>query len=118
VDEEDLPVRPTFGLLKDRYVIATSPEYFERVSETADDSLGETEGYQAVIDRATSGATQGQVMIDIDAVREALETVFELKDDPEYASEILPKVEPLDHFGLRMARVGDLNRFRAVLTVS
>lgn len=118
VDGADLPIRPTFGLLRDRFVFATSPEYYRRVAEPAQDSLGETDGYQAVIDRATSGATQGQVVIDIDAIREALETAFELKDDPEYVSDTLPKVEPLDHFGLRMARVGDLNRFRAVLTVS
>lgn len=113
-----IPMQPTFGLLEDRFVIASSPEYFERVAKRSDPSFGDSDAYKAVIDQSTSGATQGQVVIHIDAVREALEVAFGLDADPEYQADTLPMVEPLDHFGLRVARVGDLNRFRAELTVS
>jgi hypothetical protein len=113
----ELPIAPAFGLLKDRFVIATSQEYFERVAKGADDSLGDSEGYNSVIDKGTSGSTQAQLVLDLDAIREALEQAFGLAENEDYQRDTRPHVEPFEHFGLRSARVGDLNRFRAELTV-
>ena len=111
-------LRPAFGLLKDRFVFATSPEYLERVSRRSDAPLSESEAYESVIDPDTSGATQMQLVLNIDKIREALEQSFGMAEDSDYEAEVKPNIEPFDMFGMRSARIGDLNRFRVEITVS
>lgn len=71
-----------------------------------------------MIDPDISGATQAQLYLDIDEIREALEQVFDMENDEDYLREGKPNIEPLDHFGMRAARIGDLNRVRLEITVS
>lgn len=110
--------QPAFGLLKDRFVFATSLEYFEQVAEKDSAALSESGPYESVIDPDTSGATQAQLFLDIDEIREALEQTFDLAEDEDYMRDAKPNIEPLDHFGMRAARIGDLNRIRVEITVS
>ena len=118
ISEETEGLRPAFGLLKDRFIFATSLEYFEEVATKDSAALSESEGYESVIDPDTSGATQTQLYLDIDKIREALERTFDMTSDDDYMREARPNLEPLDRFGMRAARIGDLNRVRLEITVS
>ena len=118
VSEATEGFRPAFGLLKDRFIFATSIEYFEEVAAEASSPLSESDTYESVIDPDTSGATQAQLVLDIDKVREALENAFGLAEDEDYLRDTKPNIEPFDMLGMRAARIGDLNRFRVELTVS
>lgn len=108
----------SFALLDDRFVLATSPRYLSEVARKNRASLSASDGYESVIDPDTSGATQAQLYLDIDKIREALEQTFDLADDEDYVRDIKPNIEPFDHFGMRAARIGDLNRIRLEITVS
>ena len=118
VSEPTEGLQPTFGLLDDRFIFATSLEYFEKVANEGSAALSESDAYESVIDPDTSGATQTQLYLDIDKIREALEQTFDLAEDEDYARDTKPNIEPLDHFGMRAARIGDLNRVRLEITVS
>ena len=114
----EVEMSPTFGLLKDRFIFATSLEYFKEVAAKDSAALSESDAYESVIDPDTSGATQAQLFLDIDKIREALERSFGMAEDEDYIRDTKPNLEPLDHFGIRSARIGDLNRFRMEITVS
>lgn len=111
-------LQAAFALLDDRFIFASSPEYLEEVARKADAPLSESEAYESVIDPGTSAATQSQLVLDIDKVREALEQTFGIAEDDDYVTETKPNIEPFDMLGVRAARVGDLNRFRMELTFS
>jgi len=118
VSEAEEGLRPAFGLLEDRFIFATSIEYLEEVASKDSAALSESDGYESVIDPDTSGATHAQLFLDIDQIREALEETFGMAEDPDYATDTKPNLEPLDRFGMRAARIGDLNRVRVEITVS
>ncbi|HUR50289.1 MAG TPA: DUF3352 domain-containing protein [Acidimicrobiales bacterium] len=118
ISEATEGLQPAFGLLKDRFIFATSLEYFEQVATKDSAALSESAGYESVIDPDTSGATQAQLYLDIDKIREALERSFGMAEDEDYVADTKPNIEPLDRFGMRAARIGDLNRVRLEITVS
>lgn len=118
VTEATEGLRPAFGLLEDRFIFATSLEYLEKVAQKDSAALSESDSYESVIDPDTSGATQTQLYLDIDEIREALEQTFDMAQDEDYLRDTKPNIEPFDHFGMRAARIGDLNRVRLEITVS
>lgn len=118
VSEATEGLQPAFGLLKDRFIFATSLDYLQEVASKDSAALSESEGYESVIDPDTSGATQAQLYLDIDKIREALEKTFDMTEDEDYMRDARPNIEPLDRFGMRAARIGDLNRVRLEITVS
>ena len=118
VSEATEGLQPAFGLLGDRFIFATSLEYLEQVATEDTEALSESDGYESVIDPDTSGATQAQLYLDVDRIREALEKTFDMDSDEDYMREARPNIEPLDRFGMRAARIGDLNRVRLEITVS
>jgi hypothetical protein len=112
-------MQPAMALFEDRFVLASTPAYLERLAGPADDTVAGTDAYQSVLGEASSGDTRFQLYFDLDAVREVLERML-LPDDAEsraeYEAEVRPNLEPLDALGFVLRRDGDYERAELKLT--
>lgn len=118
VPEELSPgTQPAMALFEDRFIIAGTPAYLERLASKASPSLADNDAYQSVLGEASSDATRFQLVLDIDAIREALEQ-FLVDDDnrAQYEAEVKPNVEPLDAIGAIVRRDGKFDRAELKVT--
>lgn len=110
-------VQPAVGLFEDRFVVASNQAFLEQLAEDSSPSFGESDVYRSVLGEASSDATRMQLVIDIDAVREAIEALFVDEDDrAEYERDTLPDVEPFDAIGIVIRGDGDFDRAEVKLT--
>lgn len=116
VPEEDEGMQPAMALFADRFVVATTPAYLERLATDANPALGDSPAYQSVLGRSESSATRFQLVVDIDAVREAYEGVVPAEERGGYETDTKQNVEPLDAFGVVARRDGDFERIELKLT--
>ena len=116
IPEEEDGLQPAMALFADRFVVATTPAYLERLATGANPALGESPAYRSVLGRSQSSKTRFQFMIDIDAVREAYERIVPAEDRVDYDGDAKKNIEPLDSFGVVARRDGDFERIEFKLT--
>lgn len=116
IPEEEDGLQPAMALFADRFVLATTPAYLERLATGANPALGESPAYRSVLGRSESSKTRFQFMVDIDAVREAFERVVPAEDRADYDRDVRKNLEPLDSFGLVARRDGDFERIELKVT--
>lgn len=116
VPEEEDGMQPAMALFADRFVLATTPAYLERLATGANPALGESPAYRSVLGRAENTKARFQLMVDIDAVREAFEGIVLGEDRADYDRDAKKNIEPLDSFGVVARRDGDFERIEFKLT--
>lgn len=112
-------IQPAMALLEDRFVLANRVEYLEQLSKPASSSLGENKAYRSVIAEGSSGVL-GQMVLQIDPIREAIENAFlgdaDAEERADYDKEIKPNLEPLSGFGFVARHDGKFDRFEMKIT--
>lgn len=109
--------QPGFALFADRVVVATTPAYLEKLATAASPPLSDSAAYQSVLGRTESSATRFQFVLDIDAIREAVEKALGADDESAgYNADVKPNLVPLDAFGAVVRRDGAYERFEMKLT--
>lgn len=114
--EEDEGIQPAMGLFADRFVVATTPAYLEKLATAANPGLGQSPVYGSVLGKASSSPTRFQLVLDIDAIREAIEKALPREDRADYEADTKRNVEPFDAVGMTARRDGEFERFEMKLT--
>lgn len=114
--EGDNGMQLAMGLFADRFVLGTTPAYVEKLATAANPGLGGSKMYESVLGKAESTPTRFQLVLDIDAIREAVEKAVSPRDRAEYDADVKPNVEPLNAVGITARRDGDFERFEMKLT--
>ncbi|MDQ3757395.1 MAG: DUF3352 domain-containing protein [Actinomycetota bacterium] len=106
------------GLFEDRFVIASTQAFMERLAKDATPSFGESDAYRSVLGESSSDATRTQLVLDVDAIRETLERLLLDDDDDraQYERDTKPDVEPLDAVGFVLHRDGGFDRAELKVT--
>ena len=114
---EALPgIQPAMALFEDRFIVANSPAYLGDLAKAATPGLGSTDAYTSVIQ---DGKSNGQFVVLIDPVREAIEkAVFTDggEDRTGYERDVRPNLEPLSAFGASATRDGDYSKVEVRVT--
>lgn len=112
-------IQPAMALFEDRFVLANSPEYLEALAKDSSPGFASTSAYEATIGEGAD-RTALQMVIHLDAVREALEEALlgnaPSEDRAEYEREVKPNLEPLQAIGMVARHEGDFDRFEVKLT--
>jgi hypothetical protein len=116
VPETEDGMQPAMALFADRFVVATTPAYLEKLATAANPAIGNSPVYESVLGKAQSTPTRFQLVLDIDAIREAIEKAVSPQDRADYEAEAKRNVEPLDAVGITARRDGDFERFEMKLT--
>ncbi|MGH2687956.1 MAG: DUF3352 domain-containing protein [Actinomycetota bacterium] len=87
-------LQPAMGLLADRFILASSPEYLKTLARSASPGFGGTSEYREI---AGSGdePVSAQVVVRLAAVREAIVAALPPDAKATYEAEVRPWVEPL-----------------------
>ena len=116
IPEEEEGLQPAMALFADRFVVATTPAYLERLATGANPALGESPAYRSVLGRTQSSKTRFQLVVDIDAVREAYERIVPADERVDYDRDVRKNIEPFDSLGIVARRDGDFERVEFKLT--
>ncbi|HEX9970416.1 MAG TPA: DUF3352 domain-containing protein [Acidimicrobiales bacterium] len=116
IPEEDEGIQPAMGLFADRFVMATTPAYLEKLATAANPGFAGSPVYESVLGKAESSPTRFQLVLDLDAIREAIEKALPQEDRAEYEADTKRNVEPFDAVGMTARRDGEFERFEMKLT--
>lgn len=115
---DDAGFAAAMALFEDRFVLANRQEYLEQLRKDASPSLGDSSTYRAVVGEGSS-KTVGQLVLQIDPIREAFENAL-LGGDAEarasYEKEVKANLVPLGGLGILARREGKFDRFEMKLT--
>lgn len=105
-------VQPAFGVVNNRFIIASSPEELTALAKDASNPLGSTPSYKSVLGSA-DGPVQFQLLARIGAVRDLVGGLLQrsknrLGRDLKSGQQALAH---LDALGLRVSRSGDATHF-------
>ncbi|MHB8670231.1 MAG: DUF3352 domain-containing protein [Acidimicrobiales bacterium] len=105
-------VQPAFGVINDRFIIASSPEELTALASTASNPLSASPSYKSVLGSA-EGPVQFQLLARLGAVRGLIGSLVQrsknrLGKDLKSGGQAL---QHLDSLGLRISRSGDAAHF-------
>lgn len=113
--EED-GFQPAFALLRDRFVLASRPEYLEVISKPATPGLGSAGVVPESEGGGKSDRTSLQLVVRIDPIREAFEKVMDPAEKVEYEKSTKPNLVHLGTFTFVSRRDGTLDHLQVKLT--
>ncbi|HLW15759.1 MAG TPA: DUF3352 domain-containing protein [Actinomycetota bacterium] len=112
---EDVVVHVT----SDRVIIASSPQYAQRLLNPSGSSLGNDTVYKATVD--PTKPTVFQLFVRLDRVRTLVEGLLKLSNPngySDYERNVQPYVTPLQALGIQSSISGSDQDFRLVLTIA
>lgn len=93
-------LQPAMGLLPDRFILASSPEYLKTLARSSSPGFGGTSEYREVAGTSDEPVS-AQIVVRLGAVREAILAVLSPETKAGYEADVAPWVEPLRALLLR-----------------
>jgi hypothetical protein len=93
-------LQPAMGLLPDRFILASSPEYLKTLARSSSPGFGGTSEYREVAGTSDEPVS-AQIVVRLGAVREAVLAVLSPETKADYEADVAPWVEPLRALLLR-----------------
>jgi hypothetical protein len=109
-------VRPTFAVLPDRLVVASTPGYLAELASRAPDPLGSAADYRDAVGAVAGDATAGQLLVRFGPIRAALEAALTGSAKATFERRIAPDLAALRDLVARSYVRDGLARFEVRLT--
>jgi hypothetical protein len=111
-------VQPSFALVGDRLVVASTPEYLVQLATKDPASLGTTADYRSAVGSVSGDATSGQLLIRFGQISVALDAALRGSAKDTFDRRVAPEMAPLRDLVVRSYIRAGLARFELRLTFS
>ncbi len=111
-------VQPSFALLGDRLIVASTPQYLAELANPSSSSLGSAADYRGAVGAVTGDATTGQLLVRFAPIRAALDAALTGSAKATFDRRIAPELAPLRDLAVRSYVRAGTARFEFRLTFS
>jgi hypothetical protein len=111
-------VQPSFELLADRLIVASTPAYLAELASRPASSLGSSADYRAAVGSVSGDATSAQLLVRFAPIRAALDAALTGSAKSTFDRRIAPELAPLRDLVMRSWVHAGTARFELRLTFS
>jgi hypothetical protein len=111
-------VEPSFALLADRFIVASTPQYLAALVTRAPGTLGSAADYRSTVGSVSGDATAAQLLVRFGQIRATLDAALSGSAKATFDRRIAPELAPLRDLVVRSYLRGGLARFELRLTFS